>query len=103
MFIEIEKGFNKKVYDKKKLYQNQVTGQLLHSTNIIHDFATYFEHNLYKKVFYPETTNYTYSNLDVEDNKDDSVSLNDINERAIEYMRSGRDEYKGVYNLRRRT
>ena len=103
MFIEIEKGFNKKVYDKKKIYQNQVTGQLLHSTNIIHDFATYFEHNLYKKVFYPETTNYTYSNLDVEDNKDDSVSLNDINERAIEYMRSGRDEYKGVYNLRRRT
>jgi hypothetical protein len=102
MFIEMEKCFNKNVYDKKKLYQNNVTGKLLKSTNIIHDFATYFEHNLYKKVFYPELKSYENVNLDVEDNKDDSVSLNDINERAIEYMRSGRDEYKGVYNLRRR-
>ena len=103
MFTELEKCFNPKVYDKKKMYRNNITGKLLYSMNIIHSFATYFEHNVYQKIFYPELKSYENINLDAEDNQNDSVSLNDINERAIKYMRSGRDEYRGVYNLRRRT
>jgi hypothetical protein len=87
MFIELEKGFGDDVFTVGKKTFTQADGKTITIDNNITSFADYFVRNVLHRQFYRETF----------------VSAND---RAIEEMLDGRDEYnrKNVrqHNLRYR-
>lgn len=99
MLLELESGFDPIVFRTGIVTYNKRNGETLTGINNVSSFAEYYKLNLYDSVFY-RVPKHNDKNLTIY-NKNDAVELTEINERAKELMREGREQYSGKYNLRK--
>jgi ankyrin repeat protein len=99
MLLELESGFNPGVFTTGIVTYKKRNGEILTGINNVSSFIDYYRLNLYDSVFY-RVPKHNDKNLTVY-NKNDAVELVEINERAKELMREGREQYSGKYNLRK--
>jgi len=99
MFLELESAFESKVFRTGEVTYKKRSGGEITGINSVSSFAVYYQLNIYNSVFYKEPK-HNDKNLTIY-NKNDAVELKEINDRALELMREGRENYVGTYNLRK--
>jgi hypothetical protein len=99
MLLELESGFNPGVFRTGLVTYKKRNGETLSGINNVSSFIEYYRLNVYDSVFY-RVPRHNDTDLTIY-NKNDAVELFEINERAKELMREGREQYRGKYNLRK--